>query len=200
MAIATITNPTFVAYSAFPKEQGTMPPAGSLSSHTNSYVPSTQVTKSPSPDTLHLPSPITRKHPSTSPSPPPKRRVTTSNACTTCKRAKAKCSGSQPVCTRCSRRGEGSTCHYEAAMRSQKEAMIEEIRELRQRYSRAELILQVVAGEEGEGTVEALQRGESYEEIEWGLRAEEREGKRRRVSPDPQREVVSLSPTASAGV
>ncbi|MCJ1284531.1 hypothetical protein MMC26_003864 [Xylographa opegraphella] len=84
---------------------------------------------------------------------------------------------------RCARRGESSACRYEADTRSQKEAMVEEIRELRRRYSRAERILRQVSGEGGEGTVHALRRGDSYEEIDRGLRIEEREDRSRRAAP-----------------
>ncbi|MCJ1378334.1 hypothetical protein MMC17_001431 [Xylographa soralifera] len=192
MAITNSINPPYVAHPPLAREQDTVLPIRDPFSLTNPYPFSTRANRSPSQGIV--PSPLIRQRPSTSPSPPPKRRVTTPNACTTCKRAKAKCSGSQPTCTRCARRGEASTCHYGADIRSQKEAMMEEIRELRQRYSRADLILQAVGGEEGEGTVIALQRGDSYEDIERGLRVEERVG--RRALPDRQREAVSVEHAA----
>ena len=47
--------------------------------------------------------------------------------------------------------------------------MVEEIRDLRRRYKRAERILLAVGAEEGEETVRALRRGDTYEEIERGL-------------------------------
>ncbi|MCJ1397561.1 hypothetical protein MMC11_000755 [Xylographa trunciseda] len=199
MANTTIAKPPYAASSSFSSDQDTVLPAGGSSSITTSHPPSTRGTKSPSPRAL--PSPLTRKRSSTSPSPHPKRRTTatTPNACTACKRAKAKCSGGQPACTRCCRRGEDAACRYEAAVRFQKEAMIEEIHELRRRYSRAQLILQAVGGEEGEATVTALRRGDSYEEIEEGLRVGERDrGRKGEVLPDRRRQVAGVGPAALA--
>ncbi|MCJ1295344.1 hypothetical protein MMC34_006906 [Xylographa carneopallida] len=164
MDISIITNPPCHAAPSRTREPDPV-------LHTDNAIPLTTPTPAPSSpsDAPNPPSPPHQPHASSSPSPPPKRRLTTPNACTTCKRAKAKCSGAHPTCTRCARRGEGPACRYEADTRSQKEAMVEEIRELRRRYSRAERILQAVGTDEGGDTVRALKRGESYEEIERGL-------------------------------
>ncbi|MCJ1437837.1 hypothetical protein MMC27_007224 [Xylographa pallens] len=197
MDITTITNPPLHPRQPFALQPATVPPRPDPPAPTHplalpdSYTPSTRTYRSPSasltssPSTNLAPSPLTHPRPSPSSSPPPKRRLTTPNACTGCKRAKAKCSGVQPACSRCARRGEGLACHYDADTRSQKEAMVEEIRDLRQRYKRAERILVAVGGEEGEGTVRALRRGDSYEEIEREL-GERRSGEGRPLEGRPR--------------
>ncbi|MCJ1314812.1 hypothetical protein MMC15_000124 [Xylographa vitiligo] len=166
MNITTITNPPYITPPPFAAKLALPQPIGD-----HLLPPNLSLSLSTHPHRFHSaalpPSPPSQpRRPSTSPTLPPKRRLTTPNACTVCKRAKAKCSGTHPACTRCARRGEGSACRYEADTRSQKKAIVEEIRELRQRYSRAERILLAVGGEEGEGTVRALRRGDSYEEID----------------------------------
>ncbi|KAH7042225.1 hypothetical protein B0J12DRAFT_674230 [Macrophomina phaseolina] len=55
------------------------------------------------------------------------------NACTNCKRARAKCDGQEPgPCSRCFSRELGDQCHYEVNVKMAKEEMIRRIKSLEQ--------------------------------------------------------------------
>ncbi|KAF2433479.1 hypothetical protein EJ08DRAFT_658016 [Tothia fuscella] len=53
-----------------------------------------------------------------------------SNACTNCKRARAKCDGSEPYpCTRCITRGATDSCTYEVHVKTAKEELVRKVKE-----------------------------------------------------------------------
>ncbi|KAF2455143.1 hypothetical protein BDY21DRAFT_79942 [Lineolata rhizophorae] len=55
------------------------------------------------------------------------------NACTNCKRARAKCDGEDPEpCSRCIQRDIGDQCHYEVHVKTAKEEMVRRIKALEQ--------------------------------------------------------------------
>ncbi|MCJ1388678.1 hypothetical protein MMC18_001527 [Xylographa bjoerkii] len=93
----------------------------------------------------------------------------TSNACTGCKRAKAKCDGSKPACKRCVSRGQEDDCYYELHTKTQKEAMIREIKELREKNTWVDQILKAIRTSEGGEILKRLKNGETYEAISQSL-------------------------------
>ncbi|KAI9879267.1 MAG: hypothetical protein M1830_009068 [Pleopsidium flavum] len=95
----------------------------------------------------------------------------TPNACTNCKKAKAKCDGMKPICSRCrSRKGEG-TCRYEVHVNTAKEEMVREIRDLREKNDWVERILRALRSDKAsKEVIDCLRQGESYQSIAEGLR------------------------------
>lgn len=123
----------------------------------------------------------------------------TPNACTHCKKARAKCDGGKPACRRCVQRRFADSCHYELHAKTAKEQMIREIQRLQRKNEYLEeekdtlgeknSWIEKIMGsleEDGQGSeiISRLKRGESHKSIaEWLGRP--------LVNPDTQR----LSPT-----
>ncbi|KAL9581776.1 MAG: hypothetical protein Q9212_003693 [Teloschistes hypoglaucus] len=56
----------------------------------------------------------------------------THNACTNCKKARAKCDGNKPACYRCTARQHSTSCRYEIHSKAVKEQLLSEIHRLRE--------------------------------------------------------------------
>ncbi|KAI9704773.1 MAG: hypothetical protein M1836_006553 [Candelina mexicana] len=107
----------------------------------------------------------------------------TQNACTNCKKARAKCDGKRPACSRCTSRDQGESCVYELHVKTAKEQMVREIKDLKEKNTWIEQILAVlVSNGHGSEVIQRLRNGESYRAIAQSLGAET--------------ENMSLSPTA----
>ncbi|KAB2580558.1 Conidial development protein fluffy [Lasiodiplodia theobromae] len=110
-----------------------------------------------------------------------KRRAPThvsQNACTNCKRARAKCDGQEPEsCSRCRTREMGDQCHYEVHVKTAKEEMVRRIKSLEQqnaellgsvkeRDDQIEAIFEALrADERGSEVIARLRAGQSYQEF-----------------------------------
>lgn len=119
----------------------------------------------------------------------------TSNACTNCKRAKekfesrapfttmlerlanvspalgtAQCDGQKSACKRCMNRGQKDDCEYELHTKTQKEAMIREIKDLREKNNWVDMILKAIRTDERNEIIQCLRNGEFYGTISQSLR------------------------------
>ncbi|KAI9821198.1 MAG: hypothetical protein M1827_003932 [Pycnora praestabilis] len=119
---------------------------------------------------------------------PKKRRppkFVTPNACTNCKKARAKCDGNKPACSRCVSREQESACHYEVHVKTAKEEMVREIKDLQEKNDRVERILSaLVRDTQGPEIITRLRNNESYQSIAEAL------------GRPPVLGIRSLSPTA----
>ncbi|KAF2805632.1 uncharacterized protein BDZ99DRAFT_524592 [Mytilinidion resinicola] len=138
-----------------------------------------------------LPAPSSHDAPSAD-APKGRKRRTPShvslNACTACKRARAKCDGEAPdPCSRCVARDVADQCHYEVHVKTAKEDMVRRIRTLEQQNAallgsmeererairKKDLWIETFfnalkEGERGPEVVAMLQAGQSYDQIvEW---------------------------------
>ncbi|OMP88851.1 Nitrogen assimilation transcription factor nit-4 [Diplodia seriata] len=100
------------------------------------------------------------------------------NACTNCKRARAKCDGQEPEpCNRCLSREMGDQCHYEVHVKTAKEEMVRRIKSLehqnaelqgsvKERDGQIEAILEALrTGERGSEVIARLRAGQSHREL-----------------------------------
>ncbi|KAH8660721.1 fungal-specific transcription factor domain-containing protein [Tricladium varicosporioides] len=88
----------------------------------------------------------------------------TANACTECRKKRAKCDGEVP-CGRCSSQ-KGVECHYEIPIRQSKENMRAEIEDLRKKQRHSERILAALASDDRtEQVLTHLRNGEKIESI-----------------------------------
>ncbi|EKG10126.1 hypothetical protein MPH_12726 [Macrophomina phaseolina MS6] len=110
-----------------------------------------------------------------------KRRAPThvsQNACTNCKRARAKCDGQEPdPCTRCVMRELGDQCHYEVHVKTAKEEMVRRIKSLeqqnaelqgsvREKDGQLEVIFDALkSSERGPEAIAKLRAGQPYQEL-----------------------------------
>ncbi|KUJ08152.1 uncharacterized protein LY89DRAFT_336286 [Mollisia scopiformis] len=97
----------------------------------------------------------------------PKRRrglgAVTQNACTECRKKRAKCDGQNP-CGRCET--QGVSCVYEIPIRQSKENMRSEIDSLRaQQYQTEQIIAALVSNHTSELVLQQLKDGKTQEEI-----------------------------------
>ena len=78
----------------------------------------------------------------------------------------AQCDGARPTCLRCRGRGQSDECHYEMHTKMQKEDMIREIRDLREKNNWVERILRAIRTDDhGPEIIRRLRSGQSYETI-----------------------------------
>ncbi|KAF2091466.1 hypothetical protein K490DRAFT_60906 [Saccharata proteae CBS 121410] len=118
------------------------------------------------------------------------------NACTNCKKARAKCDGQDEVaCSRCVSRSMADSCHYEVHVKTVKEEMVKKIRSLEQQNAELQqstkekdhYIESVLAAlknnERGEEAIARLRSGQTYQQVaEW-------------LGTPPFRDVDRLSPS-----
>ncbi|PQE05629.1 fungal specific transcription factor protein [Rutstroemia sp. NJR-2017a BBW] len=90
--------------------------------------------------------------------------VVTPNACTECRKKRAKCDGQQP-CGRCASQ-KNADCFYEVPVRQSKEHMRTEIENLKAYQEQSERVLAAVAsGDQTSQVVDRLRQGESVKAI-----------------------------------
>ncbi|KAH8790390.1 fungal-specific transcription factor domain-containing protein [Hyaloscypha sp. PMI_1271] len=90
--------------------------------------------------------------------------VVTPNACTECRKKRAKCDGNNP-CGRCTSQ-KGTECVYEVPVRQSKEHMRSEIEQLRIQQRQSERILAaLVSSDRSEQVLDQLRNGETLETI-----------------------------------
>ncbi|KUJ06576.1 uncharacterized protein LY89DRAFT_603076 [Mollisia scopiformis] len=95
--------------------------------------------------------------------------IVTPNACTECRRKRAKCDGQKP-CTRCA--SQLADCIYEAPARQTKDEMRSEIRRLQEYQRQSKMMLEALASDGGAGDVlQMLKKGEAVEDISRRLEA-----------------------------
>jgi len=89
--------------------------------------------------------------------------LVTANACTECRKKRAKCDGQTP-CGRCT--AQNIDCHYELPVRQSKEQMRSEIDTLRtqQRYN-DRVLAALVSGDASDSVLDQLRRGETLDTI-----------------------------------
>ncbi|CAL3970830.1 unnamed protein product [Diplocarpon coronariae] len=89
--------------------------------------------------------------------------IVTANACTECRKKRAKCDGQIP-CGRCV--SQSVDCHYELPVRQSKEQMRSELDSLRTQQQQSGRVLAALASNEGSGQVlDQLRSGETLEHI-----------------------------------
>lgn len=96
------------------------------------------------------------------------RGYVTKNACTECRRRKARCDGLKP-CTRCSSL-KGVTCQYAVSVQVSKESMRADIEELQSHRQVSEHVLNsLAAGDQAEFILQQLRGGETLDDISKSL-------------------------------
>ncbi|KAL2062109.1 hypothetical protein VTL71DRAFT_6375 [Oculimacula yallundae] len=89
--------------------------------------------------------------------------IVTANACTECRKKRAKCDGKTP-CGRCS--SQNADCQYELPVRQSKEQMRSEIDTLRSQQRANERVLAaLVSGDASDNVLDQLRRGETIDTI-----------------------------------
>ncbi|KAH7390115.1 fungal-specific transcription factor domain-containing protein [Cadophora sp. MPI-SDFR-AT-0126] len=89
--------------------------------------------------------------------------IVTANACTECRKKRAKCDGQTP-CGRCT--AQNVSCHYELPVRQSKEQMRSDIDTLKTQNRQNERVLAaLVSGDSSEQVLEQLRSGETLETI-----------------------------------
>ncbi|KAH9211147.1 fungal-specific transcription factor domain-containing protein [Leptodontidium sp. 2 PMI_412] len=89
--------------------------------------------------------------------------IVTANACTECRKKRAKCDGQTP-CGRCT--AQNIDCHYELPVRQSKEQMRSEIDTLRTQQRHNDRVLAALAsGDASDNILDQLRRGETLETI-----------------------------------
>ncbi|KAJ0123814.1 hypothetical protein J7T55_012284 [Diaporthe amygdali] len=90
--------------------------------------------------------------------------VVTPNACTECRKKRAKCDGQQP-CSRCSAQKDVE-CHYEVPVRQSKENLRNEIEHLRRQLASSDSVIGALSqNEQWEEVLRRLRSGQSVEVI-----------------------------------
>ncbi|KAK7720284.1 hypothetical protein SLS63_009956 [Diaporthe eres] len=90
--------------------------------------------------------------------------VVTPNACTECRKKRAKCDGQQP-CSRCSAQKDVE-CHYEVPVRQSKENLRNEIENLRRQQASSESVISALShNAQWEEVLRRLRSGQSVEAI-----------------------------------
>ncbi|KAK5015676.1 hypothetical protein LTR60_002761 [Cryomyces antarcticus] len=121
------------------------------------------------------------------------------NACTNCKKARAKCDGNEPApCSRCVGRNLVDQCHYEVHVKTVKEEMVRRIKNIEQRNTDLQgsmkekdlwiesIFQSLMRNEHGPEAVERLRQGYSYQQLaDW-------------LGQPPIREIDQLSPTSES--
>ncbi|PBP26673.1 fungal specific transcription factor domain-containing protein [Diplocarpon rosae] len=89
--------------------------------------------------------------------------IVTANACTECRKKRAKCDGQTP-CRRCV--SQSVDCHYELPVRQSKEQMRSELGSLRTQQQQSERVLAALVSNEGADQIlDQLRNGETLEHI-----------------------------------
>ncbi|PBP21844.1 fungal specific transcription factor domain-containing protein [Diplocarpon rosae] len=89
--------------------------------------------------------------------------IVTANACTECRKKRAKCDGQTP-CRRCV--SQSVDCHYELPVRQSKEQMRSELGSLRAQQQQSERVLAALVSNEGSDQIlDQLRNGETLEHI-----------------------------------
>ncbi|KAJ9635972.1 hypothetical protein H2199_008327 [Coniosporium tulheliwenetii] len=93
------------------------------------------------------------------------------NACTNCKKARAKCDGEEPApCSRCAMRDIADQCQYEVHVKTVKEEMVRRIKTLEQQNADKDRFIQQIydslkGGADGTEAIQRLRDGQSYEQL-----------------------------------